>query len=122
MLIGLGHDLQVLSELEQKAALWEPGVFFTEAETARFRQSADPLQSFAAGFSAKESLFKALPPLEGGWFWTDVEVLADARRAPLLRFHGKLLEHAERSGWVSRLSVSHSGGYVSTVVTLEVRA
>lgn len=122
MLIGLGHDLQMLAELEGQTALWEPGVFFTEAETERFRQSADPLQSFGAGFSAKESLFKALPPLEGGWFWTDVEVLADSRKAPLLRFHGKLREHAEREGWVGRLSISHSGGFVSTVVTLEVRA
>ncbi len=96
-------------------ALWVPGVFFTEAETDRFRRSASPPQSLAAGFSSKEALFKALPPIEG-WFWTDAEILHDERHAPRFHFHGALREHLERQGWEARLSISHSGGFVSTVV------
>ncbi|XXF75587.1 holo-ACP synthase [Myxococcaceae bacterium GXIMD 01537] len=115
MLIGLGHDLQALHELRDVEGLWEPGVFFTEEETARFRRSASPVESLAAGFSCKEALFKALPRVEG-WFWTDAEVVHDERHAPRFRFHGALRAHLEQRGWSALLSISHSGGFVSTVV------
>jgi holo-[acyl-carrier protein] synthase len=114
-LIGLGHDLQVLHELKGREGLWEPGVFFTEEETARFRRSPSPEESLAAAFSSKESLFKALPRIEG-WFWTDAEIHHDERHAPRFRFHGTLREHMMRHGWEAKLSISHSGGFVSTVV------
>ena len=117
MLRGLGHDLQALSELKNVESLWEPGVFFTERELERFRGSASPLESLAAGFSCKEALFKALPRVEG-WFWTDAEVVHDERHAPRFLFHGALREHMERHGWNAMLSISHSGGFVSTVVVL----
>lgn len=117
VLIGLGHDLQALDELERVEGLWEPGVFFTEEETRRFRTSRSPVESLAGCFSSKEALFKALPPVEG-WFWTDAEVVHDGRHAPHFRFHGALREHVERQGWEARLSISHSGGFVSTVVLL----
>ncbi len=115
VLMGLGHDLQALDELEHVEGLWEPGVFFTEEETARCRRGRSPLESLAGCFSSKEALFKALPRVEG-WFWTDAEVLHDERHAPRFRFHGALREHLERQGWEARLSISHSGGFVSTVV------
>jgi holo-[acyl-carrier protein] synthase len=118
VLIGLGHDLQALHELEGREGLWEPGVFFTEAEMVRFRASRSPVESLAAGFSAKEALFKALPRIDG-WFWTDAEILHDERHAPGFRFHGVLREHVERHGWQALLSISHSGGFVSTVVIVE---
>ncbi len=74
VLIGLGHDLQVLHELKGLEGLWEPGVFFTEQETLRFRGSPSPVESLAAGFSSKEALFKALA--SGG------RVVLDRCRAP----------------------------------------
>jgi holo-[acyl-carrier protein] synthase len=119
VLIGLGHDLQALHELRGREALWEPGVFFTEQETARFKRSASPVESLAAGFSGKEALFKALPQVDG-WFWTDAEIHHDERHAPRFRFHGALREHMERHGWQALLSVSHSGDFVSTVVIVAV--
>lgn len=115
VLIGLGHDLQALHELKGLEGLWEPGVFFTEEETVRFRGSPSPVESLAAVFSSKEALFKALPQVEG-WFWTDAEILHDERHAPRFRFHGALREHMERHGWQALLSISHSGGFVSSVV------
>jgi phosphopantetheine--protein transferase-like protein len=113
--LGLGHDLQALAGLEAVEALWEPGSFFTEREVERFRGSRSPRESLAGAFSSKEALFKALPPLEG-WFWTDAEVLHDERHAPRFCFHGRLREHLERRGWSVLLSITHSGGFVSTVV------
>lgn len=117
VLIGLGHDLQALRELKNVEQLWEPGVFFTEGETARFRQSVSPMESLAAGFSSKEALFKALPSLPV-WHWTDAEVVHDERHAPRFQFHGVLREEMERHGWRALLSISHSGGFVSTVVVV----
>jgi holo-[acyl-carrier protein] synthase len=117
VLIGLGHDLQAVSELVSKEALREPGVFFTAGELERFARAASPEDSLAAGFSAKEAFFKALPRVDG-WFWTDAELHHDARHAPRFRFHGALREHLERQGWQAMLSLSHSGGFVSAVVVL----
>ncbi len=118
VLIGLGHDLQALHEMKDVESLWEPGVFFTERETARFRESRAPLESLAAGFSSKEALFKALPAL-AEWHWTDAEVVHDERHAPRFCFHGALREQMDRHGWQALLSISHSGGFVSTVVIVE---
>jgi holo-[acyl-carrier protein] synthase len=117
VLIGLGHDLQSLHGLKDVQALWEPGVFFTEEEAARFQRSASPLESLAGCFCSKEALFKAMPPLDG-WFWTDVEVIEDERHAPRFRFYGALREHIQRQGWEAWLSISHSGDYASAVVVV----
>lgn len=116
--MGLGHDLQSVAELEAARALLEPDVFFTAAELERFSQARSPLESMAAGFCAKEALFKALPRLEQQWFWTDAELLHDARHAPRFHFHGALAEHLTREGWQVSVSLSHSGGFVSTVVVV----
>jgi holo-[acyl-carrier protein] synthase len=113
--MGLGHDLQAVSELEAARALREPDVFFTEAELAQVERAASPEESLAAVFSAKEALFKALPAVEG-WFWTDAELVHDRRHAPRFRFHGALARAVSREGWQVAVSLSHSGGFVSTVV------
>lgn len=115
MLIGLGHDLQAVHELEAVEGLRDPDVFFTVRELEYFARARSPRESLAACFSAKEALFKALPRVEG-WFWTDAELLHDERHAPRFHFHGALREHLDREGWRVMLSMSHSGGFVSTVV------
>ena len=117
MLRGLGHDLQSIAELEAARGLLEPDVFFTPAELARISRAPSPLESLAAGFSAKEALFKALPPIDG-WFWTDAELLHDARHAPRFQFHGVLAEYLTREALQVNVSLSHSGGFVSAVVVV----
>jgi holo-[acyl-carrier protein] synthase len=119
-LIGLGHDLQLISELRDATALREPGVFFTSEELSRFGSAADPLESLGGGFAAKEALFKALPALPSGqtWFWTDAELLHDRRGAPRFRTHGSLAGHLARHRMSVDVSISHSGGFVSAVVVI----
>ncbi|MEE1930314.1 4'-phosphopantetheinyl transferase superfamily protein [Streptomyces sp. TRM 70351] len=117
-LIGLGHDLQAVSELEATVALREPGVFFTPAELRHFAAAATPLESMAGGFAAKEALFKALPTASGTWFWTDAELVHDRRGAPGFAAHGALAEHLARRRLRVRVSISHSGGFVSSVVVV----
>jgi holo-[acyl-carrier protein] synthase len=115
VLIGLGHDLQPLQEFSRVEGLWATDVFFTERELDYIRRARSPVESLAASFSGKEALFKALPPVEG-WFWTDAELLRDERQAPFFRLHGALGEHVERHAWQVKVSLSHGGGFVSTVV------
>ncbi len=117
MLIQLGHDLQVVRELSGREDLETPGVFLTESEHAYIEAQRSPLQSMAAIFSAKEAFFKAAPETPGA-FWTDIEILHDERRAPFIKLHGELGKRAEKEGWSVRLSISHSGEYVSTVVLI----
>jgi acyl-CoA thioester hydrolase len=118
-LTGLGHDLQLVSELEAAQALREPGIFFTPGELRRFDSAAVPLESMAACFAAKEALFKALPPPQQGgctWFWTDAELTHDSSGAPRFRTHQSLADYLDRRGLRVCVSISHSGGFASSVV------
>lgn len=117
MLIGIGHDIQVVSELAGRDDLWAPGVLFTEGEVAYAQASRSPLSTLAGMFSAKEAVFKAVPDAAGG-FWTDIEVAHDARRAPSLCLRGALGELFEARGWAAWLSISHGGDYASAVVVI----
>lgn len=117
MLIGLGHDLQSIDEIRAASALFEPGLFFTEAELARIAGAPNRQESAAALFCAKEALFKALSAVDG-WFWTDAEVVRDARNAPRFRFHGALAAHMTERRALAALTLSHSGGFASAVVAI----
>lgn len=114
--VGLGHDLQLVSEVAATQALREPGVFFTSAELQRCARTAAPGDSLAACFAAKEALFKVLPPSSGTWFWTDAELAHDTSGAPWLRAHGALADYLDRRRLRVGVSLSHSGGFASSVV------
>jgi holo-[acyl-carrier protein] synthase len=116
-LIGLGHDLQLISELEVASGLREPDVFFTSGELRRFASAVVPLETLAGGFAAKEALFKALPAGET-WFWTDAELVHDHGGAPQFRTQGSLASHLARHRLRVSVSISHSGGFASSVVVV----
>ncbi|MFE9426739.1 thioesterase family protein [Kitasatospora sp. NPDC006697] len=115
-MIGLGHDLQQVREVEAATGLREPGVFFTAAELRRIDSARQPSQSLAGAFAAKEALFKALPRAAGTWFWTDAELVHDRHGAPSFRAHGALAELLARQDLSVHLSISHSGGFASATV------
>ncbi|MBW4497330.1 MAG: holo-ACP synthase [Oscillatoria princeps RMCB-10] len=117
MLIGIGHDIQLISELKSAESLRVPGFFFTDNECLYFNGRKNSLQSIAGIFAAKEAFFKAIPRISN-FHWTDVEVLHDVRHAPYFRLHGSLQEYFASQGWTANLSISHSGEYVSTVVVV----
>jgi holo-[acyl-carrier protein] synthase len=115
-LIGLGHDLQLIGEVDLASALREPDVFFTSGELRRFASSVVPEQSLAGGFAAKEALFKALPAMGETWFWTDAELIHDRHGAPQFHTHGALAGHVAHRRLLLSVSISHSGGFASCVV------
>jgi len=81
---------------------------FTERESAYCRASADPAQSFAARWAAKEGVVKAFGT---GWVdeidYTDIEIVNDENGAPQIVIRGGASDFCERNG-VKRLEVSLS--------------
>jgi holo-[acyl-carrier protein] synthase len=83
---------------------------FTETERSDATGSADPVQSLAARFAAKEAVMKALGSGIGAFALTDVEVRRTAgkdatRNAPYVVLHGSAAERAGARG-AGRLHVS----------------
>ncbi|HXI22635.1 MAG TPA: 4'-phosphopantetheinyl transferase superfamily protein [Pyrinomonadaceae bacterium] len=117
VLIGLGHDIQQVTEMENAEALRQPDLFFTRREIDNCRLQTDFVQSLAASFSAKEAFFKASPPLVD-FFWTDVEVMRDRHGKPLYCLGGLVGRIFSEAGWRATLSISHSGDYVSVVALI----
>jgi len=113
---GVGHDLQLISELEEASALLVPDVFFTSEELRRFASSAAPRESLAGGWAAKEALFKALPAMPETWFWTEAELIPDRHGAPAFRTRGAVARHLARRQLDVSVSITHSGGFASAVV------
>lgn len=117
MLIGLGHDIQNLSEFDRAGNIQESCAFFTSEECAYSRHAASPTKSLAAMFAAKEAFFKACP-VQRNFSWTDLEVVRDFCGAPSFTFHSDLASAFREKRWRAYVSISHSGDYVSAVVIL----
>ena len=117
MLVGLGHDLQVISELEKSKSLQEANIFFTDEELKYCKTKKHPLLSLGGIFAAKESLYKALPD-QNDFYWTDVYISHSKNGAPKLNYSGQLKQKFIENQWISHLSISHSGEYASAVVII----
>ena len=79
---------------------------YTPAEIQRYRQRS---QSLAGRWAAKEAVAKALGVGLGPVAWTEIEVLEDDLRAPVLHLHGNAAALAARLGlsqWA--VSISHT--------------
>ncbi len=88
---------------------------FTPAEIAL---CAGRVESLAVRFAAKEAVAKALGVGLGALALHDMEVLHDARGAPLLQLHGTALARATALGLTDwSLSLSHDGGVALAFVT-----
>jgi holo-[acyl-carrier protein] synthase len=116
MLVGVGHDIQVTTELTGIESLKIPGLFFTANECI-YLNHKNSLHRITGLFSAKEAFFKALPE-SLDFFWSDLEVLHTDRHAPYFQFHNALLEFFTQKKWIAWLSISHSGEYASTMVVI----
>jgi holo-[acyl-carrier protein] synthase len=117
-IVGIGHDLQLVHELEGREALCERDVVFGALELSKAVNGPSPLRALATLFSVKEAFFKAIP-VQSGWFWCELELQRDERGRPHFGFTGALAELMETHHWSAQVSISHCGPYVSTVVLLQ---
>ena len=87
---------------------------FTEAER---RQCGGPQSSLAARWAAKEATAKALGSGIGDVAWREIEVLSDARGAPVLHLHGAAGRLAEARGLTAwAVSLTHDDGVAMAFV------
>jgi holo-[acyl-carrier protein] synthase len=90
---------------------------FTEGEIVFCERMKNKYQSYAARFSAKEALLKAIGTgLSHGVRWKDMEVVDDGRSTPRFSLSGMVREFVgERE--VS-LSISHTRDHATAIVVL----
>lgn len=123
MIVGIGCDIIEVERIRRAIARSELFVskLFTPAETVYCRAKADPAQSFAARFAAKEAVMKALGTgWDGKVNWLDIEVLSDDAGRPYLNLGGGAKELAEKKGITNiQLSLSHEKAYALGYVILE---
>ena len=116
--IGLGHDMQAVSEVESCSGLLEPDAMFTGNELAMIGRNAEPARCMASLFSCKEAFFKAIP-VQQGWHWCELELGHDERGRPHFTYSGQLKKLMHAKHWTACVSVSHSGHYVSSCVLIQ---
>ena len=120
MIVGIGTDLVKIERIER--ALEAPGFahrYFTAGELAHAQAKAQPAQTLAACFAAKEAFAKALGTGFSGFFPGDVEVFWAGGR-PGLRPLGPARICVEQAGVrACHLSLSHDGGMALAFVVLE---
>jgi len=123
MIKGIGCDLISISRikraLDRNPALAER--LFTSREIAYCNQKANPAQSYAARFAAKEAVLKALGT---GWAeqisWQDIEISNNELGCPEIVLSGVALKRAEAVGITQcLLSLSHDADLAIAYVVME---
>lgn len=125
MIIGVGLDIVPIARVE--ALLDRHGArardrLFSATERADCEARAHPAQHYAARFSAKEAVLKALgaPP---GLRWVEMEIHSAPGGRPLLRLSGAAAAAAAAQGVeTSHVTLTHAGGMAAAVVVLERKA
>lgn len=115
MIVGIGTDLIVIERFKEMLAR-RPGLaerLLTDDERAL------SLESQAARFSAKEAFAKALGS-PGGMRWLDCEVTKSDDGVPRFVNRGTVAARVAELG-IERihLSISHDGGFATTMVVCE---
>ena len=112
MIDGIGIDVVDIARfsesLERTPGLREK--LFTESERAQ------PAQSLAARFAAKEALYKALSPAHG-LQWHEAEIISQPNGKPDFLFRGEIADLVD--GAKVHLSLSHDAGIASAMVVVE---
>lgn len=124
MIVGTGVDIAEVGRI--KAAVERFGErflrrVFTPAEVRYCMGKPNAAERLAARFAAKEAGMKAIGTgLRHGVTWQDVEVLRMPGQRPVLQFHGRAAEFAERLGCKrTHLSLSHTKEQAIAHVILE---
>jgi holo-[acyl-carrier protein] synthase len=124
MIVGTGVDIAEVDRIEAAVKRFGDRFLhrvFTPAEVRYCTGKPNSAERLAARFAAKEAGMKAIGTgLRHGVTWHDVEVLRLPGQRPVLQFHGKAAEFAERLGCKrTHLSLSHTKEQAIAHVILE---
>jgi len=123
MILGIGTDIIAVDRIArviQKNPRFIEKVF-SQREQLYCKSKANPAQSYAARFAAKEAVMKALGTgWDNGISWIEIEVLNDAKGKPDIVISNKTKALVESKG-VRRIqiSLSHEQQYAIAFVILE---
>jgi holo-[acyl-carrier protein] synthase len=124
MIVGTGVDISEVDRIAAAVRRFGDRFLkrvFTPAEVRYCMGKPNAAERLAARFAAKEAGMKAIGTgLRGGVTWQDVEVVRLPGQRPVLQFHGKAAEFAERLGCKrTHLSLSHTKEQAIAYVILE---
>jgi len=123
MILGIGTDIIAVDRIArviQKNIRFCEKVF-SQREQEYCTSKANPAQSYAARFAAKEAVMKALGTgWDNGISWTEIEVINDAKGKPDIVLSGKSKDLVKSKGVRQiQLSMSHEQQYAIAFVILE---
>ncbi len=116
-ILGIGNDIveieRIRSSIDSHGYRLLARLFSTQEQDYCLKHK-DPIPHFAARFSAKEAVVKALGTGFGEHAsWLDIEVLNDALGKPYVNFSPKLQERLKNTHM--QISISHCKLYVTAV-------
>ncbi len=123
MILGLGTDIIAVARID-RVIKNNPRFIekvFSPGEQEYCSSKANPAQSYAARFAAKEAFMKALGTgWDEGISWNQIEVVNDAKGKPSLNLSGTTgtLVKSRSIGQI-HLSLSHEKDYAIATVILE---
>ncbi len=110
MAVRVGVDLIEIERVRRSLARYPQfrDRCFTDAEQAYCESRANPAESYAGRFAAKEAVGKALGfGVARAFAWTDIEIVG--RPKPSVQLSGRVAEWARRAGaGTIDLSMTHS--------------
>ncbi|MGU9952090.1 MAG: holo-ACP synthase [Gammaproteobacteria bacterium WSBS_2016_MAG_OTU1] len=125
MIVGIGHDLVDMRQLQQVYSRQPrlPQRLLTKEEQEEFATRKNSINYLGGRFAAKEALAKALrigmrTPLG----WQKVWILDDEAGAPVFYYAPSLQNYLQQHGIaICHLSITHHGDYASAVAIAEAR-
>ena len=121
MVIGIGIDIIEISRIKESIDKYGERFLekiFTVKEIEYCEGKANKYQHYAARFSAKEAVAKALST---GWnndfSWQNIEVFNEPTGMPYVKLTGKLREFLSDDKEL-KISMSHSRDYVTCVAII----
>jgi holo-[acyl-carrier protein] synthase len=124
MIAGIGTDIveikRIQKSIEKHSQAFLDQVFTTN-EIEYCQQKANPYESFAARFAAKEALLKAIGTgLRYEFKFTEIDVQKDDKGAPFIILSGAVKKYYQELTIQSiHLSLSHTKYYAQAFVILE---
>ena len=109
MKLATGVDLIEIARIEEVVARHGKHYLQRVFTPAELEYCGKRTESLAGRFAAKEAVAKALGSGIGDVTWTDIEILGDELRAPVLRLYGAAERKANELGLTTwSVSISHS--------------
>lgn len=114
-ILGLGTDIIEIERIRQSIDIYGHRFIswvFVPKEQDYCLKYSDPIPHFAARFSAKEAIAKALGTgFTKGVAWQDIEIVKDASGKPIVHFSTRLQKKTK--GTYMLLSMSHCRSYAT---------